>query len=197
MLTRMSQRLCRTTTFGGAIRTILDDVIALLGAEHGNVQMLVGDELAIVAQRDLDLEFLRAFWRVSRNDGSACGRALRLGAPVVISDVENDAEFAGFRDVARRAGFRAVQSTPFVTRDRIPLGIVSTHFANVHSPTAIEMQTLKEYGIVAAEYVVSLLGDTTLSEAAESMSDALYASMLRQQSGAGISGASRPSATRR
>lgn len=181
MLTAMSQRLCRTTTFGEAIHTILDDVIALLGAEHGNVQLLVGEELAIVAQRNFDLDFLRTFWRVSRNDGSACGRALHLGTPVVIPDVETDAQFAGFREIAKHARFRAVQSTPVIARDRGPLGIVSTHFTSVHTPTPIEMQMLKDYGTVAAEHVIRLLGDTDLAYAAESMSHALYASMTRPQ----------------
>ncbi len=32
------------------------------------------------------------------------------------------------------------------------LGIVSTHFANVHEPTPIEMNTLKAYAVIAAEY---------------------------------------------
>ena len=32
---------------------------------------------------------------------------------------------------------------------------VSTHFANVHTPTEIEMETLQQYGFVAADFTIS------------------------------------------
>jgi GAF domain-containing protein len=112
LLVHMSERLLRCDTFEGAIRTILDDSIALLGAEHGNVQLLVGENLVIAAQRGLSSDFLRSFRCVTKDDGSACGRALRLGKPIVIPDAEKDLEFAIYRNIAKRTHFRAVQSTP-------------------------------------------------------------------------------------
>ena len=41
----MIQRLLEQTTVEGAIETILDDVIAMHGAEYGNVQILIGNGL--------------------------------------------------------------------------------------------------------------------------------------------------------
>jgi hypothetical protein len=180
MLGQMTRRLIRKNTFEGAIQTVLDDVIALHGAEYGNVQLPIGEELAIVAQRGLSADFLKAFWRVRSGDESACGRALRLGVSVVISDIEKDAAFAVFRHDAKRAGFRAVQSTPLRATDGELLGLVSTHFANVHEPTPIEMHMLKAYGVIAAEYAFMLLGEDGLSLAreAERMSAELYARTL-------------------
>ena len=35
------------------------------------------------------------------------------------------------------------------------VAVVSTHFANVHTPTEIEMETLQQYGFVAADFIVS------------------------------------------
>ncbi len=118
LLAQMTRRLVGNLTFEGVVQSILDDVIALLGSERGNVQLPIGQELAIAAQRGFSADFLRAFWRVGRDDGSACGRALRLGLPVVIPDVEEDADFATFRHVAKTAGFRAVQSTPLDYKER-------------------------------------------------------------------------------
>jgi hypothetical protein len=178
---QMTRRLLQARTFEGAIRTILEDVIALLGAEYGNIQLSIGDELAIVAQRGLSADFLRTFRRVKKDDGSACGRALRLGGTVIIRDVEDDLEFAAFRPDAKKAGFRSVQSTPFFTRDGNAMGIVSTHFANVHEPTQIEMWTLKTYSVVAAEHLCQLLGDTSLASKAKQMSDELYARIFGAQ----------------
>jgi GAF domain-containing protein len=175
MLAQMTQRLRQKRTFEGAIQTILDDAVALHGAEYGNVQLPIGDELVIVAQRGLSAPFLEVFRRVKKDDGCACGRALRLGLSVVIPDVDKDAEFAAFRNDAKIAGFRAVQTTPLFTGDGNLLGLVSTHFAHVHEPTPIEMQTLKAYGVAAAEHAFKLLGQTPLGAKAEQMSETLYA----------------------
>jgi GAF domain-containing protein len=170
-----------TRTFEEAIHTVLDDVIAMLGAEYGNVQLSLGDELVIAAQRGLSADFLQAFRRVKKEDGSACGRALRLGETVIIPDVKNDPEFSAFRPDAKKAGFSSVQSTPFITKDGIVLGMVSTHFANAHEPTPLEMQTLKTYSAAAAEHLNKLLGDVPLATKAEQMSEELYARALGPQ----------------
>lgn len=181
LASQMTQRLLQSSTFEAAVHTILDDVIALLGAEYGNVQLAMGDELVIAAQRGLSTDFLKTFRRVKKDDGSACGRALRLGETVIIRDVENDPGFAPFCPDAKKAGFRSVQSTPFLTKDGNVLGMVSTHFAHAHEPTPIEMQTLKTYSVVAAEHLHKLLGDVPLATKAKQVSDELYARTLGQR----------------
>jgi GAF domain-containing protein len=174
LASQMIQRLLQSRTFEAAIQTILDDVIALLGAEYGNIQLSMGEELAIVAQRGLSADFLKTFRRVKKEDGSACGRALRLGETVIIRDVATDPEFIAFRMDAKKTGFRSVQSTPICGGDGNLLGIVSTHFVNVHEPTPIEMQTLKTYSVVAAELLDKMLGEVALATKAEQMSEDLY-----------------------
>ena len=59
--------------------------------------------------------------------------------------------------------------------------MVSTHFAHAHEPTPLEMQTLKEYSIIAAEHLNRLLGDVPLATKAEQMSEELYARTLVPQ----------------
>ena len=178
MLSSLNNRVRAAETFETAIAIILDDMIALLGAEYGNVQLPIGQELVIVAQRGLTEPFLRTFRRVKKEDGSACARALRTRRPVVISDVEKDAEFKTFVKDAKAAGFRAVQSTPFFTSDDLLLGIVSTHFANIHHPTPIELRTMQTYSVIAAEHAYRLLDNAVLASKAAQMNDALYASMF-------------------
>jgi hypothetical protein len=103
MLAQMTQRLFRLTSFAEAIQTILDDVIALHGAEYGDMQLPIGDELVIVAQRGLSADFLKTFRRVKKGDGCACGRALRLRQAVIVPDVQNDPEFVNFVPDANKA----------------------------------------------------------------------------------------------
>jgi GAF domain-containing protein len=178
MLAALSRRLLETETFEAAIATVLRDAIAFLGAEYGNVQLPIGDDLVIVAQRGLTEPFLRTFRRVKKEDGSACGRALRLREPVVIRDVKMDPEFATFLKDARTAGFRAVQSTPFFTSDDLLLGIASTHFARVHEPTPLELRIMRVFSMVAAEHAFQLLGNVSLALKAKEMNDALYGSFF-------------------
>jgi PAS domain S-box-containing protein len=54
------------------------------------------------------------------------GGAIRDGQRVIIEDIESDLAYAPFREVARRAGFRAAHSTPLITRAGRILGVLST-----------------------------------------------------------------------
>jgi PAS domain-containing protein len=72
---------------------------------------------------------------------------------VVIKDVEKDARFAPHRHVARAAGFRAVQSTPLVSREGRLLGMISTHFRQVHRPQWEEFESLDLYALHAADFL--------------------------------------------
>lgn len=177
MLVQMSQRLRQHATFEGAIHAILDDVIALHGAEFGNIQLPLADELVIAAQRGLMPPFLWAFRRVKKGQGCACGRAMRLRQPVIVTDVESDPDYAAFRHDAKNAGYRSVQSTPIFSKDGELMGVVSTLFAQPHEPTPIEMQTLQTYGVIAADHLRSRLGGIPLAVKAEQMSERLYAEL--------------------
>src|SRR5258708_39142227 len=108
MLEQMRSRLRSRKTFERAVEQVLDDVIALHGAEFGDVQLPIADELVIVAQRGLTTKFLKAFERVRTSDGCACGRALRTGEPVVIRDAQEDPSYEPFRAEAMAAGYRGV-----------------------------------------------------------------------------------------
>ena len=71
MLQQMDQRLKASATFEAAVRTILSDIVALHGAEFGNVQLAAGDKLIIVAEHGLRAPFLLAFREVRTTDGCA------------------------------------------------------------------------------------------------------------------------------
>jgi GAF domain-containing protein len=112
MLAQMTARLRAQQSFDAAVEVLLNDVAALHAAEFGDVQLSAGDELILVAQRNLSTPFLEAFRRVRKDDGCVCGRALRSRDSVVVSDIDTDTYFAPFRGDATAAGFRGVQSTP-------------------------------------------------------------------------------------
>ena len=169
MLLQMGQRLAAARTFEGTVSVMMDDVIALHGAEFGSCQICVDDELILVAQRGFRAPFVKTFARTGKDDPCACGRVLKTLQIVVIPDVKLDAGFAPFRKIAHAAGFRAVQSSPLRTKSGRFIGVVSTHFSNVHEPTRIEMNTLAEYSVFAAERLAELAPPNAIAAKAEAL----------------------------
>jgi GAF domain-containing protein len=118
------------------LECVLDCGLELTGARLGNVQLMDWNAgcLKIASQRGFGPEFLAFFKRVALNDGTACGRALHSRSTIVIPDTMADAGFPPYRDVAARAGFRAVQSTPLVSRSGALVGVLSNHFGEAGRP---------------------------------------------------------------
>jgi hypothetical protein len=58
------------------------------------------------------------------------------------------------------------------------MGVVSSHFANPHQPSHVEVEMLKAYSLPAADHVYRLLGDASLAAKAEQMSQQLYVGAL-------------------
>src|SRR5215831_971898 len=139
MLADMAVRVMNTRTFEETVQTILDDVIAFYGAQYGTVLLPTDDDLVIAAQRGFDPQFLQLF-RHAKDDGCPCGQTLRLRQSTVVVDIEKDPDFASYRKAAKRAGFRSIQSTPFITQDGKLVGIVSVHFAEPGGPTRSDVE---------------------------------------------------------
>jgi GAF domain-containing protein len=157
LLEQMTYRLKSRQDLEGVVATILNDVIALHGAEFGAVQILDGDTLLLVGERGLGAPFINAFSRVTAADVSGCGRALKSGQPVVIEDVERDELLQPHRDFIKAMGFRAIQSTPLIAKSGDFVGVVTTQFAKPHVPTPIEMGTIVAYAPIAAEFIKMML----------------------------------------
>jgi PAS domain S-box-containing protein len=133
---------------------VLDAVIALHGADFGNVQLYDPDlrALTIVAQRGFRQDFLDHF-RTVHEESAVCGRALQQQSRVVVEDVELDPGFAPHRLIAAAAGFRAVQSTPLVSRNGNLLGMISTHFRLPHRPSEHLLRLTDLYASQAADMI--------------------------------------------
>src|SRR5215470_12551322 len=143
---------------------VLEQVLSLARADRGNVQLAdpASGALAIIAQHGFDAEFLDHFTVVD-DDRSACGRAARHGAQLVITDVIVDPAFQPHRAVAAASGFRAVQSTPLVDGAGRVVGVVSTHYPRPYDPPARDMLIIKRYadlvGQALASSVAALMPD--------------------------------------
>src|SRR6516165_4706695 len=132
-LHELRTRLLSIEEFHALLEEVLDATITLQNADFGSIHLYNPETqaLEIVAQRGFQEEFLEDL-RSGCDAGFACGRAMKLRERVVIEDVETDFEFAPHRHVAASAGFRAVQSTPLLSRPGELLGMLSTHFRKLH-----------------------------------------------------------------
>jgi PAS domain S-box-containing protein len=153
-LHQLSTRLLRETELHPLLEEVLNATIALQSADFGNVQLYNQrtQTLEIVAQCGFGQEFLDHFSSVNES-GAACGRALKCAERVIIEDVLTDPDFTPHRAIAASAGFRAVQSTPLLSRSGEPLGMISTHFRQPHRPSARELRLTDLYALQAAEII--------------------------------------------
>ena len=101
---------------------------------------------------------------------SVCARAARMRKQIVVPDIEADPGYAPIRDIAREAGYRAVQSTPLIAAAGELIGVVSAYFRERHAPAPIEMRTLEEYCAHAADHLRSLLCAAGVHARADEMS---------------------------
>jgi len=151
-LHEFSIHLLGTQEFQLVLEKVLDAIIALQNADFGNIQLYNPETqaLEIVAQRGFQQDFLEHF-RSVRDSVAACGRAMKLRERVIIADVETDSEFAPHRHIAASVGFRAVQSTPLLSRGGAILGMLSTHFRRPHRPSLRDLRFTDLYARHAAE----------------------------------------------
>ncbi len=130
----------------GLLHQVVDTAMAIVGSDFGNIQLLDPrtQRLRIVAQRGFPPWWL-AFWANAAADAGACGRAFRQARQVVVEDVEHSELFAGTPalDIQRRAGVRALQSTPLIARNGALLGMFSTHYRRVHRPDEDTLRLLR------------------------------------------------------
>ena len=139
---------------------VLDGLMSLTGADHGNIQLLdpATGMMRLVTQAGFGPEFLDYFAVVGGEDGSVCGRAARQCAQTVITDVRADPDFAPHREIAATSGFRGVQSTPLVDYAGHLVGMVSTHYQRPHRPSDRDLRLIELYADFAGEAVSRHLG---------------------------------------
>jgi PAS domain S-box-containing protein len=154
------------TDLNGALQVVLDATMELHKADFGSVQLYSPENrsLEIVGQRGFRQDFLDHFRRLS--SGSACAAALARRQRVIIEDVQSGAGFA-HREQAAAAGFRAVQSTPLLSRGGEPLGMISTHFRLPHRPSEEELRLTDLYARQAADLIERKRAGDALRESEE------------------------------
>jgi GAF domain-containing protein len=158
MRSLLFEQLQKCPDIYAVLNCVLDRSLDLSGARFGNVQLMDwrSGHLEIKAQRGFQPEFLNFFDRVKVEHGSACARALRNRETIVIDDMMADQQFSPYREIAGRAGVRAVLSVPLVSSSGAALGVLSIHFPEVRRPTDIQTLGMMEAANLAANAIIRL-----------------------------------------
>jgi PAS domain S-box-containing protein len=160
---------------------IVDAAIAISSADFGNIQLLdpESSELKIVAYRGFPKWWLDFWNSVSMGKGT-CGTALGRKKRVIVEDVEQSPIFVGTPglEIQLKAGIRAVQSTPIVSRSGKPLGMFSTHYKKPHKPQDHELQLIDLLAQHAADIIERAQIEDMLHKSEERFRVALQGSSI-------------------
>jgi PAS domain S-box-containing protein len=165
-LHQLSTRLLAASDLTTALEEILNAALALQATDMGNVQLYnpAARALEIVAHQGFNSEFLECFRKVDVEDGLACASAVKIQERVVIEDVDTDAAYAPYRNIAASAGYRAVESTPLISRSGEILGVLSTHFRKPYRPSDRDLRMLDLYARQAADLIERIRVEEALRE---------------------------------
>ncbi|MDM4772702.1 PAS domain S-box protein [Solimonas sp. SE-A11] len=153
---------------GGSLQDLLEEILAttmaVQGAEFGALQLwdAASSSLRVVAQQGFDTEFQRRYAVVRADTACACGMAVARRERVIVEDVETEPAYAPSLEEARRAGYRAVQATPLISREGRLVGVLSTHFRRPHRPSEHELKLTDLFAAQAALAVERLTAGEAL-----------------------------------
>ena len=170
-LQSISASLILESTKESLYALILDAAVKLMGSDAASLQRLAADQtsLTLLASRNFSPDSA-AFWqRVTLGAGSTCSKALRDNERVVVADIDACEFMAGTQEQAeyRRAGIRAVQSTPLRSLSGQPLGMLSTHWRTPHTPTVEDFTFFDVLARQAADLIERALAVEALRESEE------------------------------
>ncbi|AKJ39523.1 histidine kinase dimerization/phosphoacceptor domain -containing protein [Methanosarcina barkeri] len=160
---------------------IVDAAIAISDADFGNIQLLdpESSELKIVASRGFPKWWLD-FWNSVSEGNGTCGTALGCNERVIVEDIEQSPIFVGTPalEIQLKAGIRAVQSTPIVSRSGRLLGMFSTHYKKPHKLQDHDLQLIDLLAQQAADIIERAQIEEMLRKSEERFRVALQGSSI-------------------
>ncbi|MGB9940554.1 PAS domain S-box protein [Methanosarcina sp.] len=157
ILHKLSTRYIEGSDSFSIFQEMVEAAIAITRADKGNIQILdlSTGKLKIEAQRGFSLPFLKFFEFVGAGEAATCGAAMEKMERVVVEDITHSPIFSGSEalDILLDEGVKAVQSTPLFSRSGKLLGIISTHFSQVHTPDERELRLIDILARQAADII--------------------------------------------
>ena len=140
-----------------------------MGTNMGDIRLYDSgrDALDIVALSGFPADFIEHYQSVSCEEAATCARAIKSRNRVVIDDIEIEALSEPQLRMAAAGGYRAMQSTPLLSRGGNLLGVLSTYCRNPSKLTERDFKILNLYGRFTADLIERLQVEKTLRESEE------------------------------
>jgi len=139
-LQHISAQLIHEDDIQALYEQILDAAVGQMRSDFASMQMVDEEKnaLRLLAWHGFDSSFGEVFAWCFPDTKTSCSLARQTGQRVIVSDVEEWDFLAGTGalEIHRKAGIRAVQSTPLFSRSGKLLGMISTHWRMPHTPSA-------------------------------------------------------------
>jgi PAS domain S-box-containing protein len=153
----ISSQLIQEDNINLLYEQIIDAAIALMRSDMGSLQMFYPEKNAflLLAWRGFD-QASAAFWEwVGVDSTTTCGEALRTGGRVIVPDIETSNFIAGTKDLDfyRLFGIKTIQSTPLVSRNGHIVGMISTHWCQLHQVSERNLNLLDVLARQAADLI--------------------------------------------
>nr|WP_315250722.1 ATP-binding protein [uncultured Duganella sp.] len=165
LLHSISAMLIDEDTVDILYQKLVDAATLVMRSDFGSMQRYDEEQgkLQLIATRGLN-DAAIDFWQwVHPGRATTCGRALALCERVIVPDFEDCDFIAGSDDLAefRKAGVRAAQSTPLLTRNGRLVGMITTHWTRSCQPRERDLQLLD----IVARQAADLIERNTSAEA--------------------------------
>ncbi len=166
-LQKISSQMIKQQQIEAVYTQIVEATMALLRSDCGSMQRVLPEtgELLLLAQKGFAAGSANGWRRISRNGGTTCAKAFRIGERVIVPDLEQ-CHFVKKEDLVsyRRSGIRSVQSTPLFSRAGEMVGMISNHWRKVHEPSKRELRLLDVLARQAADLIESKRADEEVRE---------------------------------
>ena len=128
-LHELSSRVALLPDLKGQLTAILESLCELQGAEKGLISLCDHESATLQAAATLGFspEGERTLSALPVGQG-ACGIAFLEQRVVVVDDIDQDANFAEFRELGRTEGFRCIHNRPMFNKAGEAFGVVSIYF---------------------------------------------------------------------
>lgn len=156
-LHELSSRLAIADELDPALGEVLETALSIHHSDRGLLLLKdPNDELLTVrASSGFKSEFLQALQsqRDACNPRSACYERCER---IIVEDVETNAEFANFRQIARIGGIAAVHCTPLISSKGQVIGVLAIYFSHPYQPVERELRLMDLLTRQAADVIESL-----------------------------------------
>ena len=159
-LQEISTELLGENQSGALYPKIVDAAALIMRSDFASIQVFHPERgetgaLRLLAHRGFSPEAEHHWEWVGADSVTSCGGCLRLRSRVIVPDVERDELIAGSAEmpIYRRAGIRAMQTTPLIARDGKMLGVLSTHWRQPHQPGERDLRLLDVLARQAADLI--------------------------------------------